>query len=481
MSVLSEQLARAPAQAHRPAVSRRVAADLVGFVDMLTIFAGIAIPTYLFGDTNVRSIEVMRSGLIAAIIAYGCLRNWRLYDTQDMRCFPVRPEKLVVAAALAMVAVLGLAAPIGDMDDATHIAWSWAWFTCAAALLVANRVLARFVLRSAARAGYFDERIAVYGAGPIALRLQEYLAGRPGDRRLIGVFDDRLDQDRRGSQVVVAGTLADLISLGRDGGIDRIIVAMPQSADRRLAQIVRKLEQLPVSIHAVTHFSGDLIDSSPAHNVSNLGPVGLLDIKRKPLADWAPFIKRAEDLVLGGIVALATLPLMLLIAIIVRLDSPGPILFRQRRRGLNQRVITIVKFRTMTVLEDGADVRQARSNDTRTTRVGRFLRRSSLDELPQLYNVLIGEMSLVGPRPHALVHDDQWGEMLERYANRHQVKPGITGLAQVKGFRGEARCEQDIRDRVNADLEYIANWSLWLDLRILAGTVLTVLGARNAY
>ncbi len=135
----------------------------------------------------------------------------------------------------------------------------------------------------------------------------------------------------------------------------------------------------------------------------------------------------------------------------------------------------------MNVQEDDAKVRQAQSNDQRVTRIGRFLRRSSLDELPQLYNVLVGEMSIVGPRPHALVHDDQWSELLERYANRHQVKPGITGLAQVKGLRGEAHSEDDIRERVNADLEYIDRWSLWLDLRIIIGTALAVLGAKNAY
>ncbi|MFT7576746.1 MAG: putative colanic acid biosynthesis UDP-glucose lipid carrier transferase, partial [Alphaproteobacteria bacterium] len=209
--------------------------------------------------------------------------------------------------------------------------------------------------------------------------------------------------------------------------------------------------------------------------------VGLIDVKERPLADWAPIVKRAEDILISATLLVMTLPVTILIALAIKLTSRGPVLFRQRRRGLNQKVIEVLKFRSMTVQENGDEVRQATRNDQRITFVGRILRRSSLDELPQLVNVLIGEMSLVGPRPHALIHDEKWGEMLEQYANRHQVKPGITGLAQVRGLREEAHTPSDIQNRIAADLEYIGNWSLWLDLSIILRTVNAVIGAKNAH
>jgi putative colanic acid biosynthesis UDP-glucose lipid carrier transferase len=236
-----------------------------------------------------------------------------------------------------------------------------------------------------------------------------------------------------------------------------------------------------VSLHVCAYLVSDLVEEESAHRVSSLGPLGLIDVKRKPLADWAPFVKALEDRVLGALLLVALAPVMLVVAIAIKLDSKGPVLFRQRRRGLNQRIIEVRKFRTMRVMEDGAEVRQATRNDPRVTRVGAFLRKTSLDELPQLFNVLEGSMSLVGPRPHALVHDEQWGELLERYANRHQVKPGMTGWAQVNGYRGEVENTEAMGKRVEHDLDYINNWSLGRDLQILARTLRVALGDKKAY
>ncbi len=184
---------------------------------------------------------------------------------------------------------------------------------------------------------------------------------------------------------------------------------------------------------------------------------------------------------LGSALLIATLPLFPLIALAIRLDSPGPICFRQRRSGYNQREFEVLKFRSMTVGDPASEERQAQPGDTRVTRVGWFLRRTSLDELPQLFNVLRGEMSLVGPRPHLRAHDRKFEAMLHTYAQRHQVKPGLTGLAQVRGHRGETRTFDHIEARTSADIHYIQNWSLWLDLQILARTVLAVITGRNAH
>jgi Undecaprenyl-phosphate glucose phosphotransferase len=348
-------------------------------------------------------------------------------------------------------------------------------------MILGFRIVARTVLARMTAAGRFDTRVAVFGAGEIARRVQDSLKGRVSGVHFVGVYDDRPRDRLDANGLDIKGRLDDLMTAGRNGSIDKIVIALPQSADQRMSTIAARLQQLPVSIHMVTHISSDLVDVGPAHNVSAIGGVGLLDVKGKPLTDWAPIVKRAEDVVLGTLLLAVMLPVMAVIALAIKLESRGPVLFRQRRRGLNLAVIDVLKFRTMRVMEDGPRVEQAREDDPRVTPLGRFLRRTSLDELPQLFNVLKGDMSLVGPRPHALVHDDQWSAQVSAYAVRHQIKPGITGLAQVEGWRGQVMSTDDIAARVAQDVAYIRNWSLGLDLKIIARTFRAVLSGRKAY
>jgi putative colanic acid biosysnthesis UDP-glucose lipid carrier transferase len=200
-----------------------------------------------------------------------------------------------------------------------------------------------------------------------------------------------------------------------------------------------------------------------------------------PISDWGAFHKKIEDYVIAAVGLFLALPVMLAIAVAIKLDSRGPVFFRQRRHGYNHRIIEVLKFRAMTVLEDGNVVSQATGGDKRVTKVGRVLRRTSLDELPQLINVLRGEMSIVGPRPHALAHNTHYEDLIENYANRHRVKPGITGWAQVHGYRGETKTPQKMAERIRYDLEYIDNWSIWLDLKIMIMTPFFGLFGHNAY
>jgi Undecaprenyl-phosphate glucose phosphotransferase len=463
--------------------SRQVAADLVGVADAFAIELGAILPALIYqfaGDVAVKWPQVVQTGLLTTFIVVCCLRSWGLYNTSRMHSFPIEPMKLFSAILLGLAAVHGVGMPFepGVMD-----AWVWyaVWLSASFSMILGSRIMTHLLLAKLTAAGRFDTRVAVFGAGVIARRVHDHLSDPKLGITFAGVFDDRKGEGRLDPLGLhVNGRLDDLIEAGRAGRIDQIVIALPQAADRRAAEVAKKLEQLPVSLHVVTHISSDLVDSKAMHRVSNLGPVGLLDVKRKPLSDWAPLVKRAEDYGLGLLLLVIAAPLMLLCAVAIKLDSSGPVFFRQRRRGLNQRVIEVLKFRTMTVMEDGTDVRQATKDDVRITRVGHILRRASLDELPQLINVLRGEMSLVGPRPHALVHDEHWGEMLETYANRHQVKPGITGLAQVTGWRGETETSEKMRGRVAHDLEYIANWSLGRDLSILAQTVRAVVRGTNA-
>lgn len=464
--------------------SRQVAADLVGLFDALSVLAGAAVSAVIYqriGGVVAEPMLLVQSSLAGAIIVCMCLRMWGLYDTSRMHEFPLCPARLLAALLLGIGGVLGLGLPRAIAE--THVAiWFFTWLAASYTLLVLCRGVARRTLARLTAQGRFHERIAVFGAGEIARRVQEFLSDPRLAIELAGVYDDRMSDGRIDRDALfLSGRLDELIEHARHDDIDRIVVALPQSAGDRVASVARRLEQLPASIHIVTHIASDLVDVDRPHKVSSLGTVGLLDVKKKPLADWAHVVKVLEDLILGSLFFVISLPFLPLIAAAIKLDSPGPVFFRQRRRGLNKRVIEVIKLRTMTVLEDGADVRQATPGDRRVTAVGRFLRRTSLDELPQLVNVLRGEMSLVGPRPHALIHDEQFGEQLETYANRHQVKPGITGLAQVRGFRGEAGTPDRIEARVNADIEYIRTWTLGLDLKILAQTVRAIISGNNAH
>lgn len=469
---------------HALRVSRKVVLDLVAACETGTVIAGCAGAALIFGKAGhsaVNWVSVLQLGLIAALVVQLCLNSWGMYEARRVGDLPCSALKIMAATALACLSPLGLGLP-APVDPSYLLAWYGAWLGLCFGLLLTIRRGARCVLSKMASAGCFDLRVAVFGAGAIARHVEDGLQDTRSGIRFVGLFDDRNEAGRGGrSGVSIMGTLDDLVSVGRADGVDQIIIALPASASERIEQVARKLEQLPVSLQVVTHIASDLISPGPAHEVSAIGSIGLLAIKRKPLSDWAPIVKRVEDYVIASVLTCICLPLFALIALAVKIEDGGPILFVQRRRGLNQRIIHVLKFRSMRVMEDGATIRQAEKCDPRVTCVGRFLRRSSLDELPQLINVLRGDMSLVGPRPHAIAHDEYYGDILARYINRHQVKPGITGLAQVRGLRGETKSDDKMQSRVNADLEYITNWSPWLDLKILAGTLFSVLRGSNAH
>ena len=465
--------------------SRKVAADIIAIAECLAVVAGCLLPAFIYaraGGVPVKWLAIMQVGLMAAIIVHICLTGWRMYDTARMDSFPQRPSRLLLAMILACVALLGLGVPV-PVSQPHILVWYTTWIMLTFTLMLFVRMVAQSVFARLSAAGRFDERVAVYGAGTVARRVRDHLVQARAGIQFVGAFDDHAIDTKRVNLegLDLAGRLDDLVALARADGVDRIIVALPAIASSRIEMVARELEKLPVSLHVVTHIASNLINAGPAHKVRSLGPIGLMDVKAKPLADWAPIVKRAEDVLLGALCLLVTLPLFALIMLAIKLDSRGPVFFVQRRRGLNQQIIPVLKFLTMRVLEDGAQIQQATRDDPRVTRVGRLLRRSSLDELPQLINVLKGEMSLVGPRPHAIAHDEHYGEVLQSYAGRQQVKPGITGLAQVRGFRGETQTDDLMQGRVDNDLAYIKAWSPWLDLKILVRTVFAVVRGCNAH
>ena len=259
---------------------------------------------------------------------------------------------------------------------------------------------------------------------------------------------------------------------------DDVVVAVPWSQTRVIETCVDAFLRTPAQIHLAPE---TILDRFAEAEVVQLGPIASLSLTRRPLSLLQRFEKRAFDLAIATLALVALAPLLAFVALLIRLDSPGPALFFQRRYGFNQEPFRIVKFRTMTAMEDDAQLTSATRSDARVTRVGAILRRASIDELPQLLNVLAGEMSLVGPRPHAIAHDQRYEGRIARYARRHNVKPGITGWAQVCGLRGEITSDEKMRRRVEHDLYYVDNWSLWLDVKIIAMTIFSPKAHRDAY
>lgn len=458
--------------------------DIVAFGDILCVAIGVLLPAYIyshFGEDATNWAILTQSGIIAGFISNLWLRNSGMYDIERMQDIPDSPWRLLGGVALGAATVITMALPVLAVhwQIAIHLV---AWVSASFMLILLNRSISHAILARMAAAGRFKKSVAVFGAGSISRRVHDYLSSSDSDVEFIGVFDDRIGDERVSPEgLVVAGNLDKLLSEAYAGNIDDIIIALPPCAEGRISAIAQKIEQAPCNLHVVTHIASDLIHAQSALRVSQIGEVGLIDIKDKPLANWAPLVKRAEDIIVAGFGLLICSPILLAAMIAIKLDGNGPIIYRQRRRGLNRQVIDVLKLRTLTVSDNDDQVRQVTKGDNRVTRVGRLLRRTSIDELPQLWNVLKGEMSIVGPRPHALVHDEQFSSMLNEYANRHQVKPGITGLAQVKGFRGETNTPDRLRNRVEQDIAYVRSWSLWLDIKIIAGTMVVVLTGKNAH
>jgi len=301
--------------------------------------------------------------------------------------------------------------------------------------------------------------------------------------RVAGFFDDRAPHRLGGApegetQLEIKGGLKDIIEYVRTNGIDVIFVALPVSHIARVQKLLDDLRDTTVSVYYVPMvFPFDTIQGGTSEFLG----VPLIALCETPFHGTRGVSKRLTDLVLAGLILLPVAPLMLLIGLAVRLTSPGPAIFKQRRYGLDGQEITVYKFRTMTVTEDGGSIKQATRDDQRITPLGRMLRRTSLDELPQLLNVLQGRMSLVGPRPHAVAHNEQYRKLIKGYMIRHKVAPGMTGLAQVHGMRGETQTLEQMEQRVKYDLDYLRNWSPLLDLKILVKTVLIVARGDKAY
>ena len=453
-------------------------ASIVALLDGLAIVAaGIALQALPLPDGRpmpmlIGFLALLAPCLIAAVGGYG---HAALYGSRK-----------AAFAALAGLTLggggLALAALALDAQDAFPPGLALLWLAFATPPLLSGRLAAALTLRAAS--DRTRQRAVLVGDGPQAARFVAALRGRQ-DRsiELIGLVDDQQSQPSGGHRngLPYLGSVETLSGMIRRGEVDQVILALPWSDEARMQALMRVFGDYPVDIRLAPDLMAYRGSGQAGPEVERLR---LLRLSDRPIRGWGAVVKTIEDyaLAISGL-ALAGVP-MALIALAVKLDSPGPVLFRQRRTGFNNRDFYVLKFRTM--YEDAADpevVRQVSEGDPRVTRVGAILRRTSLDELPQIFNVLWGDMSFIGPRPHApgtRAGGRLFEEVASRYAARHRVKPGLTGLAQVRGWRGPTETEEKLIRRVESDLEYIETWSPWLDLTILVRTLVAVARMRNA-
>ncbi len=379
-------------------------------------------------------------------------------------------------AIVALLLVLGWATQtLGFFDQRVILAWVVATpMAMIAAHLIAPVVLPRVLALEGM------QRVAVIiGAGEVGRNLAARIQAAPSlGMRFAGYFDDRCpDRLGGGSSGKMLGSLGELAEYAKSGRVDLIYITLPMASQPRILALLDQLKDTTASIYfAPDIFLFDLIQG----RMDRIGGFPVVAVCETPFCGVNGLVKRASDIVLATSILALILPVMIAIAIGVKASSPGPVLFKQRRYGLDGREIFIYKFRSMTVTEDGDSIRQATRGDPRVTRFGGFLRRTSLDELPQFINVLQGRMSVVGPRPHAVAHNEMYRKLIKGYMIRHKVRPGITGWAQVNGLRGETETLEKMKARIEYDLAYLRNWSLALDLKIVLKTIF-VLGKPNAY
>jgi Undecaprenyl-phosphate glucose phosphotransferase len=465
-----------------PGVSPRVFAGLVGSAEFALLAALGFFIAYGYVAEFFR--QYVAALALTSGLAVGLFQALGLYRIVSLANVDRQLPRLL-AGWTATLALLLCAIFFVKAGASFSRAWLAFWYIAGGVGLIAFRAVVAALTRRGLRAGRLTRRAAIYGAGQSCDGLLKALEkDADTDLEICGVFDDR-SEDRTQDGLAACprlGGLDALIRYCRSRHIDLLIVALPLSAEQRVLEIIKRLWVLPVDIRLAAQTSA--LRFRP-RTYSFVGDVPLLDIIDKPITDWNVVIKRVSDLAGAVLMSLALAPVMALVALAIKLDSSGPVLFRQKRYGFNNELIEVFKFRSMYWAKtDAGAKRLVTKDDARVTRVGRFIRKTSLDELPQLFNVIRGELSLVGPRPHALeakAASQLYHDVVDGYFARHKVKPGMTGWAQINGWRGETDTSEKIHKRVEHDLYYIDNWSVGFDLYILLRTPLALFSTKNAY
>jgi Undecaprenyl-phosphate glucose phosphotransferase len=451
--------------------------------DFVVLFFGTAM---LFAqsayslDTYTATVMTFASLVMVFATLLG-LRGLGAYEIRSL-LNPIRS----MLTAVAFTAVTGLIAFALTRVFVFELPFSWlaGWMLLPSAHFSLSRMSISHWLQPRVEAGMLRQRVAIVGGGKAAEEAIALLERSDSlDMEIVGLFDDR-DDNRSPSSVRAhkkLGRISDLAGFARQSRVDLIVVAIPLSAEERLLQVLNRLWELPVDIR-ISGQSSKLRFAPTAYEY--LGDLPMLSVFDRPLAGWHAILKDVTDRFVASAAIVALSPVMLATAIAIRLESKGPVIFKQKRYGFNNELVEVWKFRSMyTDMSDATASRLVTRDDPRVTKVGKFIRKTSIDELPQLFNVLTGQLSLVGPRPHATqakAATELYEQVVDGYFARHKVKPGITGWAQINGWRGETDTHDKIANRVKYDLEYIDQWSLWFDLRILVRTPFALLSSSNA-
>jgi Undecaprenyl-phosphate glucose phosphotransferase len=483
---LSPAAASLAEQHYEPALSPIVLAGAVRLIEAaivvligFAVYVSYVVPAHGFAWHYFAAI----GGI--ALLAMFAFQVADIYQVQAFRGHEKQYMRLASAWSVVFLIAISVSFFAKSGDHFSRV-WLGMFYVLGLFALIAFRRALFLLVRRWTHEGRLERRTVVVGADANGETLIQSLASqRDSDVRVIGVFDDR--GDGRASATCAGipklGSVDDLVEFARNTRLDLVIFSLPVSAEGRILQMLKKLWVLPVDIRLSAHTNK--LRYRP-RSYSFVGNVAVLDIFDKPIADWDVVMKWLFDKIVGTIALICALPMMAIVALAIKLDSRGPVFFKQKRYGFNNELIEIWKFRSMYVDQaDAAATKLVSKGDSRVTRVGRFIRKTSLDELPQLFNaVFTGNLSLVGPRPHALqakAENRLYDEAVDGYFARHRVKPGLTGWAQIHGWRGETNSQEKIQRRVEHDLYYIENWSILLDLYILAQTPFALIRTENAY
>jgi putative colanic acid biosysnthesis UDP-glucose lipid carrier transferase len=454
------------------AILAGVQAVMPAVVAVASLYATIV----FFGTVFNRSSEAI---IIVAVLCLILVQAPREVTTQLTSARISSVADVIFRWLLLLAVMLAIGYVTKSLTDyPRRIFLTWAVVTPVALVfstLAMQEVMHHFLMNA------FENRTAIFaGYNNSSLELARRLKNNPAMRlQVSGFFDDR-SSDRLGmeSDATLVGSLSDLSAYVKEHGTDVIFIALPIRHVKRVMNLLDDLRDTTASIYYVPDvFVFDLIQARSGE----IHGIPVVAMCETPFYGYRGVTKRLTDIALSVLILLLFLPLLLLIAVLVKVSSPGPVIFKQRRYGLDGQEIAVYKFRTMSVTEDGDEVRQASKSDSRITRIGGILRRASLDELPQLINVLQGRMSLVGPRPHAVAHNEEYRKLIKGYMVRHKVLPGITGLAQVNGCRGETSQLEEMEARVNYDLDYLRRWTPMLDIKIILLTAVRIFRDDKAY
>jgi putative colanic acid biosynthesis UDP-glucose lipid carrier transferase len=459
--------------------------QLVGFVQKMLDVAVIAGTLYLakaFYRQPLTDTKEMVAAFAAVALFIFFSDITRLYRSWRAHTLWEEFEALAYTLVGTILGLLLLASATKTTEQFSRLAIG-TWWLLLPVILILVRSVVRSTLKHFRQQGYNRRNVAILGTGTMAQQLaREILANDWMGLKITGFYDDRRDfrekLDEGVPTIPITGIFDDLIREAKSNHFDEIYIALPMKAEQLINRLVNELADSSISVHIVP----DLLTFKLLNaRTSNLGQIPIVSVYEAPMDEIEMIVKRTLDIVLSLVILAVIAFPMLLIAIAIKLTSRGPVIFRQHRYGLRGEQIEVWKFRSMTVTENGVTINQASRNDARITPLGTFLRKTSMDELPQFFNVLQGTMSIVGPRPHAVAHNELYRKSIDGYMLRHLVKPGITGWAQVNGWRGETDTDEKMQKRIEYDLEYLRNWSLFLDLKIILMTIWRGFVNKNAY